>query len=51
VDQGEQSLHPLDPAFLSSALGQEVHLLLGGIASNLGNLPHRLVLPLAKVGP
>ena len=30
----------------------EVHLLLGGIASNLGNLLRRLVLPLpSKVGP
>jgi hypothetical protein len=44
---GGQDPHPLDPALLSSVPANEVRLLLGVIAYNLGNLGRRLLLPVA----
>ena len=46
VDQGGQRSHPLDPALLPPFRANEVRLLLGVIAYNLGNLLRRLALPL-----
>ena len=46
MDQGGQSRHPLDPALSCHRFrANEVRLLLGIIAYNLGNLLRRLVLP------
>jgi hypothetical protein len=45
-DSPQHVLEDIDPEHRDPA-ANEVRLLLGGIASNLGNLLHRLVLPLA----
>src|SRR5712691_6434235 len=46
-DQGEQSRHPLDALSCHRFRANEVRLLLGVIAYNLGNLLRRLIPPLA----